>query len=383
MSQSPESPRPASRFGFQWGSYRYEVHGPLASHPDYSSPLLATRQRLFPGMAPEVGQPRLVELAVLTEEHGPAALQRCVEQVRRAGYVHHPGAAGVWGAVFDEKTPYVLMEHLRGCSLLALMETALSLGRRLSPAFAAYVGAELADVLEYAHRKKDDEEQPLHIIHRAVGPMRIRVGVTGRIQLTHFGVAYSELLDRLLVPGQVLRADAAYAAPELLRSYFENVASAEGDPLTPPALNERADVFSLGLVLAELLLARYARSARELLWLDIKARFPPGVLAQASPLVKLETLANRVLHFGPTEVLRASDEIPEPLHQLLSRALSENPDERPGIGEMHNALTCYLLDVKPPYGAQEVAQEAAEVLMEAADLRGPPPQRGAPSENLH
>jgi eukaryotic-like serine/threonine-protein kinase len=197
VSDSPESPRPASRFGFQWGHYRYDVHGPLASHPDYSSPLLATRQLLLPGLSPDVGQSRLVELTALTEEYGPAALQRCIEQVRRAGFIRHPNAAGVWGAVFDEKTPYILMEHLRGCSLLALMEAALSLGRSLSPAFVAYVGVELAEVLEYAHRKKDEEEQPLHVVHRAVGPMRIRVGVTGRIQLTHFGVAYSELLDKL------------------------------------------------------------------------------------------------------------------------------------------------------------------------------------------
>jgi serine/threonine-protein kinase len=382
VSYSPESPRPASRFGFQWGNYRYEVHGPLASHPDYSSPLLASRQFLLPGLPPVAGDSRLVELTALTKEHGPVALQRCIEQVRRAGFVHHPSAAGVWGAVFDEKTPYILMEHLRGCSLLALMEAALSLGRRLSPAFVAYVGVELADVLDYAHRKKDEEDRPLHLVHRAVGPMRIRVGVTGRIQLTHFGVAYSELLDRLHAPGQVLRADAAYAAPELLRGFFENEVGEE-DPLTPPTLDGRADVFSLGLVLLELLLARYARNARELLWLDMKARFPPSVRNKAPALVRLETLANRVLHFGPTEVLGAAEEVPEPLRQLLSRALHEEPAERPSPGEMHNALTNYLLDVKRPYGAHEVAQEAAGVLMEAADLGRPAPQPGAALDNLH
>ncbi|QRK05259.1 protein kinase [Archangium violaceum] len=382
MSDVPESPRPVSRFGFQWGHYRYEVHGPVSSHPDYRSPLLATRQLLLPGLSPDVGQSQLVELTALTEEYGPAALQRCIEQVRRAGFIRHPNAAGVWGAVFDEKTPYILMEHLRGCSLLALMEAALSLGRRLSPAFVAYVGVELADVLEYAHRKKDEEEQPLHVVHRAVGPMWIRVGVTGRIQLTHFGVAYSKLLDRLHAPGQVLRADAAYAAPELLRGFFENEGGG-ADPLTPPSLDGRADVFSLGLVLLELLLACYARNARELLWRDLKARFPPSVHNEAPALVKLETLANRVLHFGPMEVLRAADEVPEPLRQLLSRALHEEPAERPSPGEMHNALTCYLMDVKPPYGAHELAQEAAGVLMEAADLGRPAPQPGAVPDNLH
>jgi serine/threonine-protein kinase len=382
VSDTPESPRPASCFGFQWGNYRYEVHGPVASHPDYSSPLLATRQFILPGLSPDVSQSRLVELTALTEEYGPAALQRCVEQVRRAGFVCHSSAAGVWGAIFDEKTPYILMEHLRGCSLLALMEAALSLGRRLSHAFVAYVGLELAEVLEYVHRKKDEEEQPLHIIHRAVGPMRIRVGVSGRIQLTHFGVAYSELLDRLHAPGQILRADAAYAAPELLRGFFEHEVDG-GDPLSPPTLDGRADVFSLGLVLLEMLLARYARNAREPLWLDLKARFPPSVREAAPALVKLETLANRVLHFGPMEVLRAADEMPEPLRQLLSSALQEDPAERPSLGEIQNVLTCYLMDVKPPYGAQEVAREAAEILMEAADLGRPAPQPGTASDNLH
>jgi eukaryotic-like serine/threonine-protein kinase len=368
-ASSPDSPRSAPRFGFQWGNYRYEVHGDVGAHPDYDAGLLASRQLILPGYPEVVGQSRLVELKpFFPHQHPSGAVDRCIEEVRRAGLVRHPNLAGIWGCVFDDTKPYVLMEHLPGCFLLTLLDAAVAVGRRLSPSFVAYLATELGDGLHHVHRKKDEEERPLNLVHRAIGPRRIRVGVAGRIQLTHFGVVYTELLDRPPSPGGLLRGDAAYLAPELLTGFLQPEDGQE-DPLTPKGLNERADVFSLGLVMLEMLLVRYPRAEREPLWQDLKARFPASVLNEEPSLVKLETLANRVLHFGPAEVRRAADEMPEPLRRIITRALRSNPDERYATSsDMHGDLYDYLHSMKPLYGPKEAAEEATEILMEAADL---------------
>jgi eukaryotic-like serine/threonine-protein kinase len=238
-----DSGPPASRFGFQWHNFRYDFERSVVVHPDYEMLHLATRTFSLPAFPALKAEPRLVELKPFLLPYGHTTVERSIEQVRRAMCVKHPGIAHVFGAVFDgDKQPYLHMEHLRGCFLLTLLEVAVSLGRKLSPAFAAYVTAELADGLDYVHRRKDEEGRPLNLVHRAVGPMRVRVGVGGRVQLTHLGVIYAEVLGRLHSAPEVLRGDLAYLAPELVRSLFHEEAG-QADVLTPPGLDGRADVF--------------------------------------------------------------------------------------------------------------------------------------------
>jgi serine/threonine-protein kinase len=373
VSSPSDSGPPASRFGFHWKNYRYDFERSVLVHPDYEMLHLATRTFFLAAYPKLKAEPRVVELKPFLPPYGPTTLERCIEQVRRAMCVKHPGIANVFGAVFDaDKQPYLHLEYLRGCFLLTLLEVAVSLGRKLSPAFAAYVAAELADGLDYVHRRKDEEGRPLNLVHRAVGPMRVRVGVGGRVQLTHLGVLYSELLGWLHAAPTVLRGDLAYLAPELVRSLFQGE-TGQGDAFTPPGLDGRADVFSLGLLLLEMLLARHPLDAAHGLWVGVDARFPVSNRIGTPPLVELGVLANRVLHFGPEELLRAASVVPEPLQRIVSKALRANPDERySSASDMHTDLCFYLLGLKPAYGAKEVAEEASEILMHAAELEGVP-----------
>ena len=122
-----------------------------------------------------------------------------------------------------------------------------------------------------------------------------------------------------------------------------------------------------------MLLARHPLEAAHGLWVDVEARFPASARAGAPLLVEPGTLANRVLHFGPEELLRAANVVPEPLQRIVSKALRANPDERySSASDMHNDLCCYLLGLKPAHGAKEVAEEASEILMHAAELEGVP-----------
>jgi serine/threonine-protein kinase len=199
-----DSSGPRLRFDFE--GFHYEVYDTQVLYRDYDTLLLAWRQ-------PISGGPRShVVLKPVLVPSDRERRERAWEEVQLATHLQHPGIAKVYGFAFHDDTAYVVMEHLRGAYLLTTMDFALLVERRLSPAFAAYVAAEVASALDYAHGRSDAEGHALHIIHRAVSPMRIRLGFDGRVKLTNFGAAYSELRDRLQTPPGLLRGDPAYCA---------------------------------------------------------------------------------------------------------------------------------------------------------------------------
>lgn len=364
MSEPKKPGGPTPHLSFTQGDFRYEVVRPLVEHPDYDTLLLATREPLGGGPV------KLVVLKPIVMEHGREARHRALEEVTLSKALRHPNIARVYGYVVHEEVPYIVMEHLRGCFLLTLMDAAWLVGRRLSPDFATYVAGEVADALDYAHRCEDEDGNPLKLVHRAVGPMRIRLGENGRVKLTNFGAAYSELLGRIPTRRGLLRGDPAYIAPEVLLGFLKPD-SRQRDPLTPRKLDGRADIFSLGLVLLEMLLARYPLDPPDKLWEDLDERFPPEVRAERSTLLPLETLANRVLHFGPEEVEHAAKNLPAPLRKIVARALRQSPAERYATADdMRYDLRDYLY-ARPgrPYGPKEAEAELSDILKEASDLR--------------
>jgi serine/threonine-protein kinase len=364
MPGPSDSRGPASQLAFESGDYSYSIQRPLVSHPDYDTLLLSSR-KLAKG-----GPFKLVVLKPILLEHGREARARALEEVRLSKYLRHRNIAPVLGTAVHNEVAYVVMDLASGRFLLSLMDAAVSVNQRLSHDLAAYVAAEVAEALDFAHRAVDEEGRPLHLVHRAVGPLRIRVGYDGRVQLTNFGAAYSELLGRIHTPPGLLRGDPAYIAPEILLGYCKPEPG-QRDLITPKRLDGRADVFSLGLVLLEMLLARYPLDPPDTVWLDVEKRFPPEVRGERSSLLPLATLANRVLHFGPEEVQRATEELPEPLRRILSRALRPSPDERhQTAGELRDELRAFLNRPgrQRPYGAKEAKAEATALFDQASDL---------------
>ncbi|HEX8436841.1 serine/threonine-protein kinase [Archangium sp.] len=325
----------------------------------YDTLLLATREH------PEQARRLLVVLkpVALGEEHH--LQRRAREEVQLARYLQHPNIAAVHGYAVYGGQPYVVMEHMHGCFLLTVMDAALQSGVTLSPAFAAYVAAEVADALEYAHRCVDDMGRPLKLVHRAVGPLRIRLGVGSNVKLTNFGAAFSEMLGRLPTPTGLLRGDTNYLAPEILQNVLRPALD-RPDALTPRNLDGRADIFSLGLVLLEMLAASYPLDPPEELP-SHAPQLPAHVRSERPPLLKLETLADRVLHLGPEEVRSASRNVPEPLRGIVTRALRQAPAERyPTAGDMAAELRQYLGTLGQPYGRRELDEEVARILKHAA-----------------
>lgn len=368
MPRSPDIQEPDARLVFDSGGFRYELYRTLVKHRDYDTLLVVWRQAVG-------GGPRAqVLLKPLDAPHERDRHARAREEVNLAMFLRHPNIAEVYGLATREGVDYVVSEHMRGCFLLTVMDAAMIAGRKLSSAFAVSVAADVADALDYAHGREDDTGQKLHIIHRAVGPLRIRLGFNGRVKLTNFGSAYSELRHRLPTPLGVLRGDPAYIAPEVLRAavasrdkLLRSVVEPSTDPLTAKGIDGRADVFSLGLVLLEMLTGEYPLDPLATLAPRLPSRFPPNIVSERPTWISLEVLANRVLRFGPAEVERAASELPTRLQAILTRALQPNPAERfESASEMRNQLRLFLLNLTEPYTVIERASELKAVLQEAS-----------------
>jgi serine/threonine-protein kinase len=285
--------------------------------------------------------------------------QRAVEEVRLATRLCHPGIVQVYGLEDYQGVPYVVMEHTEGIFLATAMETALLLGRTLTPAHAVYIAAEVADALHYAWNSQDEEGRPLHVVHRAVSPMSIRLESSGRVKLTDFGVAYSRMVGRLDTPSKVLRAELDYAAPEVMRHQ---------EP------DGRADLYSLGMVLLEMLSGQYPLDSPDerLPFRETPeaVRYNARVRAERPTWTSVGELADRILSFGPEDVERVARKVPEPLKRILHKALRGNPDERyQSGGEMRDELSAWLSGQGKRFGRSRAAAE-----LRALDRDKPAPQ---------
>ncbi|HSP77616.1 MAG TPA: protein kinase, partial [Myxococcaceae bacterium] len=277
--------------------------------------------------------------------------QRAAEEVRLASYLEHPHISRVLGLEWHQGSAYVVTEYLEGCFLETAMEAALLKRDTLSPTFAAFVAAVVADALHFAHHRLAEGGLPLQLVHRAVSPMSIRLGLAGEVKLGDFGLAWSRLPGRLPTPPRVLRSDVAYAAPEVFR--FQ-------------PLDGRADLYSLGLVLLEVLTGQYPLDPPDV-------RLPPGESLEVDASVRAERpawapvreLAARVLRFGPEDVERLARDVPEGLKRIVHRALRANPEERyPTGAALRDALCDWLRGQGQPFGRETLAAELAHLVRE-------------------
>ena len=160
-----------------------------------------------------------------------------VDEARISGLLHHPNVVEVHR--FDEQAgvPYLVMEYVDGPSVARVLRGLRSSGRRMPWAIAAYIAREVCRALAYVHDLTDEIGHPLGIVHRDVTPSNVLLTRGGGVKLLDFGVAKFRQSESMTRAGMV-RGKPAYLAPEQI----------EEKPI-----DRRVDLFSLGIVLHEML----------------------------------------------------------------------------------------------------------------------------------
>ncbi|ATB30755.1 serine/threonine-protein kinase [Melittangium boletus] len=350
---------------FEGPEYRYTYVSTLLDDHEESNPLVIARRTSLD----EMDIPCLVTLKQVTTPAGEERRDRAIEEVQLATQLDHPAIARVYGLEIHQGEPFVVMEYNPGIFLQTALETALLQGRTLSPAYAVFIAAEMADAIHYAWNSQGEDGQPLRVVHRAIHPMQIRLENGGRVKLLDFGMAYSQLEGRTRTLSQRLRADPTYAAPEVMRQEKPD---------------GRADVYSLGLVLLEMVSGRYPLDPPDVAMpvgeSPAVARYNARVRAERASWASLGELADRILHFGPEDVERVARDVPEPLKRILHKALRPHPDDRyPSGGELRAELCAWQRTQGKRFGRAQAAAELRALMRQKPspqDTRAFPLERG-------
>jgi non-specific serine/threonine protein kinase/serine/threonine-protein kinase len=232
-----------------------------------------------------------------------AGLERRFRRERQIlAQLEHPGIARLLdGGATGEGQPYFIMEYIEGCSLLEYCDR-----NRLDVAGRLSLFLNVCDAVEYAHQRL--------IVHRDLKPGNILVTTGGTAKLLDFGLARvldsGEAGDEITLAGLPLMTP-AYASPEQIR----------GEPYTMAS-----DVYSLGVILYELLAARRPYEAASGSLLDL-ARLvceqEPVPLSAAAGNAAEEAARNRAATPERLRKRLAGD-----LDRIAAKALAKDPGLR-------------------------------------------------------
>ncbi len=177
---------------------------------------------------------------------------------------------------------FMTMEYVSGVNLEQFLERHAELNRSIPVEMAAFIVSRVCRGLNYAHAKRDGEGRLLGIVHRDVNPKNVMLAYEGDVKLTDFGIA--KALDLMYnEEGKVIPGKDEYISPE---------GASYG------VTDARSDLFSLGIVLTELLLgknvfraANRLESRRNILTMPI----PQFSTQRADIDPKLEAIIQRAL----------------------------------------------------------------------------------------
>jgi serine/threonine-protein kinase len=249
----------------------------------------------------------------------PRFVEMFVEEARICALLSHQAIVQVYdfGAVAGNY--FLAMEYLRGRDLASVMRKLRRLGRACPPALAAHIAHQLADGLAYAHDLRDADGAALNIIHRDVSPANIMCLRTGGVKLLDFGIAKA-LGAALGGPSgkEGFRGKVAYAGPEIVL----------GAPI-----DRRLDLFSLGVVLWEMLAGRRlfkAATDEETLSNVLSMPVPAPSSIQPDVPPALDVIVARALERDPARRYSTGEEMAEALEDAL-RSLNHQTKQLPQL----------------------------------------------------
>lgn len=233
-----------------------------------------------------------------------------VDEAKVAGLLSHANIVQILDLGQVDGIWYIAMEYVDGRDLGAILRRANRKGLCLPVPHAVFIAIELLKGLEYAHQRqvmRGGKAVPLNIIHRDISPPNVLMSFQGEVKLTDFGIARASLKMMETVSG-IVKGRFDYMSPE----------QAEGRK----DLDQRSDLFSVGVVLYEMLTGVHPFRAES----------------------EIDTV-ERVRTGKYTAVSTRNPEVPFALQTIVDRALQVERDKRyPSATAFKEALDKFFHD---------------------------------------
>lgn len=248
---------------------------------------------------------------------------RFLREAQSAGILNHANIVTIHDVV-DEgngETCFIAMEYVKGTDLKQLMQRQ----KRLELPFVIEVVAQIADALDYAHSKG--------VVHRDVKPANIIITAAKEVKITDFGIARVDA-SNLTTEGQLLGTP-NYMAPEQIQG---------------KEVDHRADLFSLGVMLYEMLTTKKPFQGEN-----------------------LTVVTHRIVYDAFTPPDRYVNDLPPEVLRVLDKALQKDPGQRYQRGsEMARDLRSLLAPATGPV-AVEPRTAPSTSFLDVSDVPLPPP----------
>jgi eukaryotic-like serine/threonine-protein kinase len=260
-----------------------------------------------------------------------------IDEARITAQLDHRNIVSVFELGTDADTPYIAMQYVDGLDVLALLRECARAQIRLPPDLAALIARDVLDALDYAHNAYDVHGRPLSIVHRDISPGNVLLSWRGDVKLTDFGIARAAERRHKTEAG-TLKGKYGYMSPEQVSG---------GD------VDARSDLFSVGILLAEMVMARRLFTSTN--DLDIL------LMVRDARLDRLHKYAQ---------------EFPVELRVLTVRALQRRPEDRwQSAAQFRDALDEWIRRTSR-VGARDLATHIGRVINSpTADLEGHPGTR--------
>jgi serine/threonine protein kinase len=280
-------------------------------------------------IGPEGFQRRLVIKRMLPHlSKDPSFVRMFIDEAKLSGMLSHPNLVQIFEFGEIDDSFFIAMEHVHGETLFTVRAKLADLDKRAPVAASLDIARQVCLGLHYAHSLQSPTGQPLGIVHRDISPSNLMLSFHGGVKILDFGIArLTEELRETKTQAGTMKGKLAYMSPEQVRM---------------EEIDNRSDIFAVGIVLHELLTGRRLfKSTSDLTGAKMVLEAPIALPSSVNP------------------------EVPAAVDPIVMRALERKVDARyQTAGEMADDLEQALLEMR-------AAPDASRKLLTSLFTPGP------------
>ncbi len=276
-----------------------------------------------------------------------------IDEAKLAAQLNHNNIIHIYDLGKIDHSHYIAMEFIEGRDLRSILQECRERGLRVPIDLALYIATLLASALDYAHKKRDFENRDLGLVHRDVSPQNVLISTAGDVKLCDFGIAKAASKASHTRAG-ALKGKLQYMSPE--QAWGKNI-------------DHRSDIFSLGLVLYEMLTSEQVFSGDSELSVLEQVRNPkvaaPSARSTAIP-AEVDRCVLRALHPARENRYQSAKELQQDLEEIM-REHGWSPD--------NSALSKFLSDLESGRAGQRVEEPLPDTVGVPPPLEPPTGER--------